>query len=183
MIGPVPCRVASEVHVDGRHIAQAGTVQETSGKVGVHTGPETSKMPKQKHTLVMTAEGREVMGSRHSTCKLVTKKDVAESSLHGEQRTKGVVGQDCVKVHSARTDLGGIATRGPRGTGNPCLGSGLRKQDTNHEGVRRRCKLPGGARAAQVKLKGAIYKSCDSLSLQINEKRMSMINGLIKHGL
>jgi hypothetical protein len=142
MIGPVPCRVASEVHVDGRHIAQAGTVQETSGKVGVRTGPETSKMPRQKHTLVMTAEGREVVGPGYSTCKLVTKKDVAESSLHGEQRTKGVVGQDCVKVHSARTDLGGIATRGLRGTGNPCLGSRLRKQDTEPRRGEKKVQAP-----------------------------------------
>jgi hypothetical protein len=66
MIGSMPCRLASEVHVDGQHIARKA-VKLNDGTKG-EADARRRMIIGSKHPRTLTAEGREVVGPGYSTC-------------------------------------------------------------------------------------------------------------------
>jgi hypothetical protein len=84
MIGSMPCRVASEVHVGDRSIAQAKTMLNNDGDTGEYANPGEDKLAEQKRVRVITAEGCKVVGLGYSTCKITTKRDVVEINPRGK---------------------------------------------------------------------------------------------------
>jgi hypothetical protein len=59
----MPCRIASEVHINGNHVAQGAGAQRDR----VCGGQEVGDLPRAKSTRVVTAEGHEVVGVGYST--------------------------------------------------------------------------------------------------------------------
>jgi hypothetical protein len=68
MIGSVPCKLASEVHINGHRIGGAKTAHTHEGDVMTHKGPSACSGPVANHVHVITAEEREFIGPDYSVC-------------------------------------------------------------------------------------------------------------------
>jgi hypothetical protein len=59
LIGSVPCRISSELHVDGKWVAGSKVAAQTHARRGV----QVDGMPKRKRVWLIMLEGHEVIGS------------------------------------------------------------------------------------------------------------------------
>jgi hypothetical protein len=96
MIGSVPCKLSTEIHVNGQRVDRGG----------VEKPGDSNTSPKPKRARMLTAEGREVVGPGYTERACIGMHEHADGNMQGGIRLKGLAYQAC-GVPSEEVNLGG----------------------------------------------------------------------------